>query len=201
MGQQKNRQAVENTETIQPLSPAVVQTLIDNRRKFLLFLERKVGNKATAEDILQNSLVRMIEKGSNLQEKEGAIAWFYKILKNAIIDHYRRVGVESRSMAKEMIEQLNKEAMEPEIKGAICACLHSLLPSLKPEYAQIVKMVDLEEGSLAEVAEQEGLSANNATVRLHRARKALKSQLEKSCGSCATHGCLDCSCGTTQVRR
>jgi RNA polymerase sigma-70 factor (ECF subfamily) len=31
-------------------------------------------------------------------------------------------------------------------------------------------------------------------VRLHRARAALKTRLEQSCGTCATHGCLDCTC-------
>jgi RNA polymerase sigma-70 factor (ECF subfamily) len=34
-------------------------------------------------------------------------------------------------------------------------------------------------------------------VRLHRARQALKRELERSCGTCATHGCLDCTCGAS----
>lgn len=38
------------------------------------------------------------------------------------------------------------------------------------------------------------VTANNASVRLHRARRALKEQLLRACGACAAHGCLECSC-------
>ncbi|HZH03129.1 MAG TPA: sigma factor-like helix-turn-helix DNA-binding protein, partial [Myxococcaceae bacterium] len=69
-----------------------------------------------------------------------------------------------------------------------------LLPGLKPEYAQMVRQVDLENRPLADVAVELGVTSNNATVRLHRARQALKKQLQRCCGSCAAHGCLDCSC-------
>jgi RNA polymerase sigma-70 factor (ECF subfamily) len=68
------------------------------------------------------------------------------------------------------------------------------LPTLKPEYAELLRRVDLEERSVPEAAAEVGITPNNAGVRLHRARQALKHQLERSCGSCATHGCLDCSC-------
>ena len=50
-------------------------------------------------------------------------------------------------------------------------------------------------------AEDLGITPNNATVRLHRARKALKRELERSCGTCATHGCLDCGCGGSRRSR
>jgi hypothetical protein len=46
-----------------------------------------------------------------------------------------------------------------------------------------------------QIKPSEGLSANNAGVRVFRARAALRSQVTRSCGSCATHGCLDCTCG------
>ena len=67
---------------------------------------------------------------------------------------------------------------------------------MKPEYAQVVRAVDLEERPLSEVAASGGITVNNATVRLHRARQALKRQLVRACGACAAHGCLECSCRT-----
>jgi RNA polymerase sigma-70 factor (ECF subfamily) len=70
-----------------------------------------------------------------------------------------------------------------------------LLETLRPEYADAVRRVDLDEISVQELAREAGITANNAAVRLHRARLALKRQLEKSCGTCVTHGCLDCACG------
>jgi RNA polymerase sigma-70 factor (ECF subfamily) len=54
--------------------------------------------------------------------------------------------------------------------------------------------VDLEDGKLSELAQQSNITAENAAVRVHRARKALRSQVKLACGSCAEHGCLDCHC-------
>jgi len=44
-------------------------------------------------------------------------------------------------------------------------------------------------------AEQRGLSPRNAAVRVFRAREALTKRVVASCGTCAEHGCLDCTCG------
>jgi DNA-directed RNA polymerase specialized sigma24 family protein len=71
---------------------------------------------------------------------------------------------------------------------------------LKPEFANLLSKVEMQGRSVREVAEEEGISANNAAVRLHRARLALKSQLEKTCGTCTEHGCLDCTCETSQKK-
>jgi RNA polymerase sigma-70 factor (ECF subfamily) len=73
------------------------------------------------------------------------------------------------------------------------------VPTLKSDYAALLTAVDLESRSIAEVAAEHGMTPNNTRVKLHRARVALRKQLERSCGSCATHGCLDCSCGSPRA--
>jgi RNA polymerase sigma-70 factor (ECF subfamily) len=175
------------------LLPGVIDALVQNHRRFLTFLERRVGSPALAEELLQSAYVRTLEKGGELREGEGAVAWFYRLLRNALVDHYRRNAAEGRALEREAREA--SEAVEPELEQAICACIHELLPALKPEYAALVRQVDLEGRSVPDVAREAGITPNNAGVRLHRARQALKRQLERSCGTCASHGCLDCSCG------
>ncbi len=172
---------------------AVVRTLVENHRHFLAFLERRVGSRAEAEELLQAAFVRTLEKGDTLREGESAVAWFYRLLRNALIDRYRKQAAEGRALEREAREA-TEVGPDPELKSAVCACVGELLPTLKPEYADLLRQVDLEERSVPEVAAQAGITPNNAGVRLHRARQALKRQLERSCGSCATHGCLDCSC-------
>jgi RNA polymerase sigma factor (sigma-70 family) len=176
------------------LSPAVVESLVGNHRRFLGFLERRVGSRAQAEEILQSAYVRTLEKGGELEDGEGAVAWFYRLLRNALVDHYRRQGAEGRALEREAREA-SELGPDPELTQTVCACIHDLLPALKPEYAEMVRQVDLEGRGVPEVAREAGITANNAGVRLHRARQALKKQLERSCGSCAAHGCLDCTCG------
>jgi RNA polymerase sigma-70 factor (ECF subfamily) len=115
------------------------------------------------------------------------------LLRNALVDHYRRTSAEARALNAKADQ--DPASVDPELREEVCHCMHDLIPTLKPEYAEVVKRVDLDERSVSEVAAELGVTANNATVRLHRARQALKKQLEQSCGTCATHGCLDCSCG------
>jgi RNA polymerase sigma-70 factor (ECF subfamily) len=186
-------QELSGDEAVRPSGDEVTRALVANHRQFLAFLERRVGSRATAEEILQAAFVKSLEKGGALDDSEGAVAWFYRLLRNALVDHYRRQAAEGRALEREAREA--EEASEdPELKGAVCACVGELLPTLKPEYADMVRQVDLEERSVPDVAREAGITANNAGVRLHRARQALKKQLERSCGTCASHGCLDCSC-------
>jgi RNA polymerase sigma-70 factor (ECF subfamily) len=88
------------------------------------------------------------------------------------------------------------ESQEPEAElcQEICQCVSALLTTLRPEYRDAVRIVDLEDGKLSELAQPSNISAENTAVRVHRARKALRHQVELACGSCAEHGCLDCHC-------
>jgi RNA polymerase sigma-70 factor (ECF subfamily) len=173
--------------------PEVVAHLVASHRAFLGFLERRLPSRAAAEEVLQEAFVRTLERGGELREGEGAVAWFYRLLRNAIVDHHRRRGAEGRALEREAREA--EEGEEPELRSVICACMGELLPDLKPEYAELLRRVDLEEAPVAAAAAAAGITVNNAHVRLHRARQALKRSLERACGTCATHGCLDCTCG------
>jgi len=177
-------------------SPEVVARLVQGHREFLSFLEARVANRATAEELLQNAFVRTLEKGGAIREGESAVAWFYRLLRNALTDHYRRNAVENRALEREAGQ--TETAVELELQDAVCGCMKTLLPTLKAEYREILERVDLAEGELSGVAAELGITTNNAAVRLHRARQALKAALERSCGTCAAHGCLDCNCGAGQ---
>jgi RNA polymerase sigma factor (sigma-70 family) len=174
----------------------VESALLASHASFLAFIERRVGSRAIAEEVLQTAFVRAIEHGLPAGDEEGSVKWFYAVLRNAITDHHRRAGAESRALAKEA-DFASSDSADPDLHAAVCTCMHGILPTLRPEYADILREVDLHERTVADVAKASGLTPNNASVRLHRARAAMKKQLERSCGACATHGCLDCSCGTS----
>jgi RNA polymerase sigma factor (sigma-70 family) len=183
----------------------VVQRLARSHRQFLAFLERRVGSRAAAEDILQEAFVRGMRRADTLRSEESAVAWFYRLLRNAITDHYRRRGAERRALerlAAEPAARAIPEAepsldriAEDELTDAVCRCVRSLVDTLKPEYAAALRRIDLDGLTPAAYAREAGITANNAGVRVHRARLALRRQVEKSCGTCATHGCFDCQCG------
>ncbi len=177
----------------------VMERLIEHEPAFRTFLSRRVGNEAVADDILQQSLMRAVERHHAVRKEESVVAWFYRILRHALIDYYRSQAAEARrndAFLRELI--VSGDDREPplgEVKAAVCACLHRLLPDLREPYAEVVRRIDLEGESPARLAKELKISRNNLTVRLHRARQALRASLEASCGLCSRHGCLDCACG------
>jgi RNA polymerase sigma-70 factor (ECF subfamily) len=168
-----------------------IESLVGAHRRFRSFLERRVGNADDAEEILQAAYVKSLERGDAIRDDESSVAWFYRLLRNAITDHFRRKDAESRALEA---RALDARVPEAEAREAVCACIHDLLAALKPEYADMIRRVDLEEAGIAVAAAERAITPNNARVLLHRARKALRRELERSCGTCTEHGCLDCSC-------
>lgn len=177
-----------------PDPTASLATLVENHRAFLRFLERRVGSRETAEDLLQEAFGRAVAHLSTLREGESAVAWFYRLLRNAVVDHYRR-NAAAGSALERFAAELDVSVPPPEVEEQVCACVSRLAGTLKPEYADALEQIDVRGVPVKDYAAQHGLTANNAGVRVFRARRALRAQVLASCGTCADHGCLDCSCG------
>jgi RNA polymerase sigma-70 factor (ECF subfamily) len=178
-------------------SPEVLRVLVENHERFLGFLERRVGRRELAEEILQEAFVRSIVRGAALRDEESAVAWFYRLLRNALVDHHRRDAAHQRALdALAEDPTTGPAASEPdqELIDAICACVNDLVGTLKPEYAEAIRRVDLGGTSVQAFAGEAAITAGNAAVRLYRARQALRRRVEESCGACATHGCYQCQC-------
>ncbi len=173
----------------------VEAALIENHRNFLRFLVRRIGDADTAEDVLQQFYLRAVGKGSGLRKSESVVAWLYRLLRTTLVDHYRRETARRRREADfAQMEILSDEGRDAELERTICACFESLLPTLKSDYAEILQRVDLRGTPPREVARDLGLTASNARVRLHRARRAMKRSLLLLCRTCAERSCLDCDC-------
>jgi len=173
-------------------SPDVVKTLVARRHDFLSFLERRLGSRALAEDVLQEAFTRSLQKLEQLEQEESAVAWFYRVLRNAVTDQHRRAGADVRkldALAREL-----SEAPEPETEAAVCQCVTGLTATLKPEYAAALEAVEVQGMAVKDFAAAQGISSNNAAVRVFRAREALKNQVKRCCGSCADNQCRDCTC-------
>lgn len=125
-------------------APAVVAAWVENHRRFLAFLERRVESRAAAEEILPEAFVRGLEQAGEIRDEERVVAWFYRLLRNAVVDHYRRRGAEARGLEALARELGDASEPAPEIEAALCHCFEALLPALRPEYAEILRRVDLE---------------------------------------------------------
>jgi RNA polymerase sigma-70 factor (ECF subfamily) len=174
-----------------------VELIAAHQSKFLNFLSARVEDRAAAEDILQAAYLKAVEHGSDIRNEESTVAWFYRILRNAITDYYRRKATQSRAHKSFVAEA--PVSYEMELAQTACACIADVIRDLKSEYRTAIEQVDLGGVTVEAFAQSQQTSANNASVRLHRARKAVAKKLTTVCGACAEHKCLDCTCRRSQL--
>jgi len=171
----------------------VAEAVARERQRYLSFVRHRVSQNDIAEDILQEATIRAVQQAHALREKLAFEGWFFRILRNAIIDFRRRNGVEVRGKDA-FLGQVVDSAEAQERVAHPCACVVPLMGELKEEYREVLQRVEIDEQKVRDFAEQEGISPSNAGVRVHRARAALKKQVETTCGTCAAAGCHDCCC-------
>lgn len=172
---------------------ALEDSILKNLQTFVAFARQRVGDAHLAEDVVQESLVKALAADRKPAGEEDTVAWFYRILRRTIIDLYRRS--DARSRALERFERELPEAPTDDDERLLCRCFERLLPSVSGPYRKLLQQIDLEGKAPAEVAAALGVTKNNLTVRLHRARKHLRELLSRNCRACSRHGCLDCTCG------
>ncbi|MDP2328261.1 MAG: sigma-70 family RNA polymerase sigma factor [Dehalococcoidia bacterium] len=177
---------------------ALEETLGAGRARYLAFVRGRISDPDLAEDILQGAILRALRSAPEIDDEERLAAWFYRVLRNAIIDAYRRRGVSARRVGSLAPDFDLADPSETD-ERTLCECFRALLPTIRPEYAAVLAAVDLDDVPLTVAAERLGISTNNLNVRRHRARKALRESLEATCRICADHGCLDCTCETAPV--
>src|ERR1700759_199000 len=96
----------EEPEVSASTDPEVVARLVAAHREFLAFLEARLPNRATAEEVLQAAFARTLERGGGIRDAESAVAWFYRLLRNALTAHYRHRGAEARALERHAQETL-----------------------------------------------------------------------------------------------
>lgn len=178
--------------------PDTLSRILERESEFHAFLQRRVPDSALAKDLLQQSFLRAVQQQHQVRNSDQIISWFYRILRNALVDYYRTRDSNNRKIEAFMHELIASEADKTpafnELRPTVCLCLEQLLPTLRPGYANLLDRIDLNGESVSSVAKDLGVTPNNLTVQLHRARQALRKSLEESCGICTKHGCLNCTC-------
>jgi RNA polymerase sigma factor (sigma-70 family) len=189
---------MEKSATKPPRHPNAVELrLVRNLDAFYAFVQKRVSDPGIARELVHDAMLKAIQREYQINE-ETIVSWFYRVLRNAVVDFYRARGARDRSIQKIAAEFPEEAGSETETE--LCRCINHLLPALKPADAELLRDVDLKGRKLADFARSKGKSENATRVKLHRAREKLRHALELTCRTCATHGCLDCECETTNKK-
>ena len=192
--QPKHEGALE--QAAKPLDAAVQRALVEAREEILVFLRHRLRDRDEAEEVLQRFSLRVLERSSQLRDVRTVRGWLGRILATTLADYQR--GAARRRRREATIDIIDLDALpadpDAEIDATVCNCLYRLLPTLKPEYGEVIWRIDILGEPRDRLAASLGTSLNNVTVRLHRGRQALRKRLEEMCRTCSTHGFLDCRC-------
>lgn len=146
--------------------------------KLRAFIRRRVSDDATADDLTQETLLKVYRSRVRLPDGERLEAWLYRIARNTIIDHYRR-----RRPTAELPPTL---AMAPaddtaEFRASVVAAMRSFLAEMPESYREPVRLAELEGLPLAKIALRLGLSLSAVKARVRRGRVMLKKKLQDCC--------------------
>ena len=149
------------------------------------FITRLVKDEWVAEDLIQETFIRVQKNLDRVREPSKVSSWIFRIAYNLCQDHFKsaKKNAPDRALFEERLPgpfveiQVQKELEQFQMG----ACVQEQI-NLLPEPQRIVLILyDLMGFNHAEIAEILDISKENAKVRLHRARKGLKSILKEKC--------------------
>jgi len=153
-------------------------------RKFILAL---VKDPWTADDLIQETFLKVQQNLGTLKDTSKLSSWIYRIAYNLCQDHFRRrkagrkkegTGLEQTEGVEEgfIQEVLIQKELEQREMGK---CVQNQIDLLPEPLRAVLVLFDIMECSHQEIADILGITVANVKVRLHRARKTLKPILEK----------------------
>ncbi len=136
------------------------------------FVLRYTGDKALAEDIVQDVFLKVHDNLTQLKQSDKISSWIFRIARNAINDHFRR-----RSRAVTAMD-LDWEGEGVTLTDCVTSCLGEMLKTLPEKYRYALELAELEGMSQLKLAEKLDLSYSGAKSRVQRARRILKEKMD-----------------------
>lgn len=156
----------------------------DLHRSLLAFIARRMRDRDTAEDILQEVMLRIHRNASELEHPSAIAAWVHQVARNAITDHYRRASHRREQPAGIELGDDAPGSADPDEDAArseIAGCLRPLLDELPSAHRQALALTELGGLSQADAARQLGMSSSGMKSRVQRGRAQLRELLVACC--------------------
>lgn len=158
---------------VQALAPALLR-----------YLQRYVGDPALAQDLQQETLIRMMRGLPDFAGRSSVKTWAFAIASRVAADHFRDpahklhiVEVDEALDVPSPDRQTEAQAIADEMNQ----CVRQVIDSLPESYRAALILRDLEELPVEQVAEISECTVATAKIRIHRARQRLKEALGAQC--------------------
>lgn len=132
-------------------------------------------NAALADDLVQDTLTKAMQKSSQLRDPKAGDAWLFTIMSNCYRDHFRRSKPTDEFEEGDLIDEQTPETETS--RHEIVTNVREAIATLVQGQRQVITLVDLEGFSYVEVAEILDIPIGTVMSRLCRARRSLKEQI------------------------
>jgi RNA polymerase sigma-70 factor (ECF subfamily) len=137
------------------------------------FILKRVKNKNIADEVLQNSFLKIHRNLQTLQNPEKVKAWVFQITRNEISNFFKD--------ETKMIPGLNSESVTTSEKYEEICCFDRFIQNLPQEYNEVMEVVYIQGKKQHEAAELIGISLANVKARIRRAKAILKKNFNECC--------------------
>jgi RNA polymerase sigma-70 factor, ECF subfamily len=155
------------------------------RRRIFQYSWLMCGDREDAEEVAQETLLRVFESFEQLRDPERVRSWVFRIAKNACLTKRRKsVYAPTRELPLDDVATAPPPDLKPlpdrqMLQGEMSAILHRAIAGLPEIYRAVVILRDIEELSTEETAQLLDVPADVVKTRLHRARLALRQKMEE----------------------
>ena len=157
-----------------------VEIVRDYKDGLILYLNSFVGSISIAEELAEDTFVKLGIKKPHFSEKSSFRTWLYAIGRNIAVDYIRKQSKFDTVSIDEYAKTADVELLENSyIQEERKIIIHRAMNRLKSEYRQILWLIYFEGFSSKEAAQIMRKSTHNIETLTYRARQSLKSELIK----------------------
>jgi RNA polymerase sigma-70 factor (ECF subfamily) len=148
------------------------------------FVLRHVGDEALADDLTQETFLRVERTSSTHRGESSERSWLCAIALNLIRDHYRAAGrVPATATAPQALDGVDsgEDGEHALLEAEMAACVGEFLLLLPEPQHDVLALHDMAGLTHPEIAGVLDISVANSRVLLHRGRAALREILKRNC--------------------
>ena len=162
----------------------VEDVLTEMGQPVLRYLERYVGDTATARDLHQETLIRVARGYEAFAGRSSVKTWVFSIANRVAADYFRHPDRQARIV--DLDEAADVPSSDPDVDVSLIEdemnqCVRQVIDSLPDAYRSALILHDLEGLSIDQTALICECSLASAKIRIHRARNRLREALKRKC--------------------
>jgi RNA polymerase sigma-70 factor (ECF subfamily) len=163
-----------------------METLPQLRTTIRSVVLARVRDSALADDLTQETLIRMQSRLHSLKSVDRLHPWVRQIARNVIADHYRRTREteafeenkhDASLTSMEAIPGVEDEGLSQELSEYV----RSVVDQLPPLYREAIRLTEFQRVPQVELARRLGLSISAAKSRVQRGRAMVRKEIERCC--------------------